>query len=72
MPLNPSREEKNKKDYGLWHSVDTKFHEDSELLLTVELNESGQILHINHISANSMEKPLPGRPMGRRGGSCGW
>ncbi|KAI5663111.1 hypothetical protein M9H77_22434 [Catharanthus roseus] len=61
LPLYPSREEKNKQDYELWLSVDAKFHEDPELLLIVKLDDSGKILHINHISANNIEKPLSER-----------
>lgn len=61
--MSLSREEKNKQEYGLRLFVDTKFQEDSELLLTVKLDESGQTSHINHINASSMEKPLLGRPM---------
>lgn len=42
----------------MWLSVDGKLHENLELLLTVKLDEFGQISHINHISASSLEKPL--------------
>lgn len=36
---NASRTEKDKQEYGLWLAVDAKFHEDSELLVTVDLDE---------------------------------
>lgn len=58
MPPNSLREEKNKQEYGLWFAVDVKYHEDSELLLTVKLDESGQILLINNIRVENLEKPI--------------
>ncbi|KAI5663971.1 hypothetical protein M9H77_23294 [Catharanthus roseus] len=63
LPPNTSREEKNKQEYGPWLAVDTKYHEDSELLLTMKMDESGQITHINHIHADHLERSEPGRKL---------
>ncbi|KAI5672020.1 hypothetical protein M9H77_12384 [Catharanthus roseus] len=62
LQLNPFRDEKNKQEYGVWLSVDGKFHEEYKLLLTIKLDEFGQISYINYINASSLEKPLSHRP----------
>ncbi|KAI5658244.1 hypothetical protein M9H77_27037 [Catharanthus roseus] len=60
LPPNTSREEKDKQEYGFWLVVDTKFHEESELLVNVNLDEAGQIISIDNIRADCLEKPIPG------------
>ncbi|KAI5662991.1 hypothetical protein M9H77_22314 [Catharanthus roseus] len=49
------------KEYRPWLAIDTKYHEDFELLLTV--NESSQITHINCIHTDHLEIPVPCRKM---------
>lgn len=59
LPPNASKAEKDEQEYGLWLGVDAKFHEDSKLLLTADLDNSRQIIRINNIRANYLEKPVP-------------